>query len=267
MAYARRGKKSYKKRKSYRRSYRRKSKLAKTVKRIVKRAVSKEVETKVVYDLREDVDLAAPLGGLFSSECTVKILKGLGGRHRLGREITLSGMRFKHIIKANTGVGPIYVRWCIMEHIGKNPLTDTPFIGTDREELGMTFMGGAPAVFSQINTKKWRYLMGDSYKLLPDQAQPVLTAIDAYERQSDFSRFTGGPVIVHKDKQKRFRKKIFYPETERQVDSSGKDYWPQVEAERPIYLFAFARCMDNEQTENVVGATMHYELQMHYKDA
>jgi len=259
MAYARRGKKSYKKRKSYRRSYRRKSKLAKTVKRIVKRAVSKEVETKVVYDLREDVDLAAPLGGLFSSECTVKILKGLGGRHRLGREITLSGMRFKHIIKANTGVGPIYVRWCIMEHIGKNPLTDTPFIGTDREELGMTFMGGAPAVFSQINTKKWRYLMGDSYKLLPDNVRG---------HTDDFGdRWTGGTIIAHKDVTKRMRKKIFYPEVERQVDSSGMDYWPQVEAERPIYLFAFARCMDNEQTENVVGATMHYELQMHYKDA
>ena len=266
MAYARRGKKSYKKRRSYRRSSRRKNtKLAKTVKRIVRRAVSKDVETKVKYDFRENLDLAAPLGAVWKDELTVKILKGLGGRHRLGREITLSGIRFKHIIKARTGIGPIYVRWCIMEHIGKNAVADSPFITTDREEQLVTFMDGAQAIFSQINTKKWRYLMGDSYKLLPNQAQPVTAGDESAD--PNYTRYTGGTVLLHKDVRKKLRKKVFYPEVERSVDSQGRDYWSAVEAERPIYLFAFARCLDNEQSATVAAATMHYELQIQYRDA
>ena len=260
MAYARRGKKSYKKRRSYRRSYRRKSKqskLAKTVKRIARRAVSKHVETKVKYDLRENVELAAPLGAVYKDELSVKILKGLGGRHRLGREIVLNGLRFKHIIKGEPDNGPVYVRWCIMEHIGKNALTDSPFITTDRNEEYLTWMDGAQGIFSQINTQKWRYLMGNSYTLLPDN----LGAETTHYRNS------GGRMIVLKNNFKKFRKKIFYPEVERQVDAQGMDYWPQVEAERPIYLFAFVRCLDNQQTATNVAATMHYELQIQYKDA
>lgn len=256
MAYARRGKKFYKKRKSYRRSYRnKKSKFARAVKRIARRAVSKQVETKIKYDLKENVELAAgsPGGAVYKDELSVKILKGLGGRHRLGREILLSGLRFKHIVKAERTYGPIYVRWCIMEHIGKNALTDSPFITTDRQEETLTFMDGAQGIFTQINTQKWRYLMGNSYTLLPEHTR------------GDWNN--GGRIVVLKNNFKKFRKKIFYPEVERQVDQQGMDYWPQVEAERPIYLFAFARCMDNNQEVTIAPATMQYELQLQFKDA
>jgi len=239
----------------------------KAVKRYVRKACLKKSELKRVSVFQQDVELYSKTGAAHDAELTQLIIPGLDDTNRVGRVVDLQGLKFKYVMNAIPGGGPILVRWIIVQHIGKNYTADPPLLNADRVEKTYTDLDGVESIFSVVNRKSWRVLMAGNEKFLNESSEKyadstVVGGVPVYGLHRD----TTGTMTRYRTRFRRLRQKLTYESTPRKVDANGKDYWDPVMSNSPIYLAVWARCMDNRELTSEDRARLHYHLTLMFRD-
>jgi hypothetical protein len=235
----------------------------KAVKRYVRKACLKKTELKRVSVFQQDVELYSKGGAAHDAELSQLIIPGLDDTNRVGRIVDLQGLKFKYVMNAVPGGGPILVRWIIVQHIGKNYTADPPLLNADRVEKTYTDLEGVESIFSVVNRKSWRVLMAGNEKFLNESSEKYG---DTTSGVYNLHRDSTGVITRYKTRFRKLRQKLTYESTPRKVDANGKDYWDPVMSNSPIYLAVWARCMDNEEVTTHVRAVLHYQLTLMFRD-
>jgi hypothetical protein len=243
------------------RRVRRTRRIPKRFKRYVRSAVRNSAEPKkntVSY-----VDNPIPIGlyNHYGQELTARIKQGFDRSERVGRKVHLTGIKFKRSVVAYPGTTmpsspPLHFKWFIGQWKGSPDVTSAgilanmkPWMVNGEPEFSH-LISGAKRTFATINTREWNVLMAGS-QLFSDEHSNLQSA---------------GRRLGLRSSYKKMFKTLEYSKTIRQVDISGEDYFQEVEADKPIYLFCLASRPDNIVTDDADALALHYEMTLYFRD-
>jgi hypothetical protein len=208
------------------------------------------------------VDNPIPIGlfNHYAQELTSVIKQGFDRSERIGRKVHLTGIKFKRSVVAYPGTTlpaspPIHFKWFIGQWKGSPDVTFAsgnmkPWMVNGEPELTHT-IAGAQRTFATINTREWNVLMAGSTMFSDEHS----------------NLHASGRRLGLRSSYKKMFKTLEFSKTPRQVDGfTGEDYFEEVPADKPIYLFCIASRPDNIVTPDADALSLHYEMNLYFRD-
>lgn len=260
MAAYRRGKKSSRPlRKRYRRRASRR--VTKPVKRYVRSVVRNHSEPKRISLTYVDQPVAIGYHKEYSDSLSDRIKQGFDKSERVGRQVHLTGIKFKRSIVNTRANEPLHVKWFIGQWKGSPDVTSSGPLANMRpwafngEPYNASSLGGPRRSFATINTREWSVIMAGAQQFDHSVARGWDADGRSHKMRSSF---------------KKCSKTLLYSKTPRQVDSTtGMDYFENVDSDRPIYLFVMAsnpRCDTADIVDVPDAVKLHYQVTLYFRD-